>query len=188
LILAALALGCGSGEDASPGAQGVTPPVPETAAEQLPGGGGPGGGSMFHNVRYVDEQLTDEGFAAWLAEQRENIGVLQLDFSGNRLTAASVKLLLESRIGAIYTLQLSRNPIGDDGVEAIAQSPRTRQVANLYLRGVGMTDRGAAALAASPEVASLLYLALGGNRLTETGIAALKNSPHLEHCEIDLAD
>lgn len=180
-----LAFGCGSSDESSPGQK----PGSTAAAQdpiQLPGGGGPGGGgSAFHNVHYRDQELTDEGFAKWLGEQ-DRVGLIQLDFSGNKLTAASVEALTKVDIGSVYTLQLSRNPIGDDGVELVAKHKRTEELANLYLDHVGMTDRGAKALAASPYVASLLYLAVGGNQLTEAGVAALKNSPNLTKCEIDL--
>jgi hypothetical protein len=111
--------------------------------------------------------------------------VLQLDFSGNDLTAASVAALDKADIGAVYTLHLSRNPLGDEGVEAVAKSERAAQLTNLYLDRVGMTDRGAEVLAESPKLAGLLYLAVGGNELTEAGITALENSPHLKKCDID---
>jgi hypothetical protein len=177
-----LGLGCGSSDDSSPKQKPLAEPDPT----ELPGGGGPGGGggSAFHNVHYRDAELTDEGFAKWLAKQDE-VGLIQLDFSNNKLTAASVAALSKADIGSVYTLQLSRNPLGDEGVEAVLANPRTNELANLYLDHTGMTDRGARALAASPLVSSLLYLAVGGNQLSEAGVAALKNSPHLERCEID---
>ncbi|MBW2278823.1 MAG: hypothetical protein JRF63_15125, partial [Deltaproteobacteria bacterium] len=160
LASALLAGGCGPSDDTAP----------KETAEQLPGGGGPAGGSAFHNVHYRDQNLTDEGFAKWLGEQ-DRVGLIQLDFSGNKLTAASVEALAKVNIGSVYTLQLSRNPIGDEGVELIAKHKRSEELGNLYLDHIGMTDRGAVALAASPNVASLLYLAVGGNELTAAGIA-----------------
>lgn len=183
---ALLSFGCGSSDDNSaqpvPGAT-ATEPDPT----QLPGGGpgGGGGGSAFHNVHYRDAGLTDQGFAEWLGKQ-DKVGLIQLDFSGNQLTAASVAALNRADIGSVYTLELSRNPIGDEGAEVIAKAKRTGRLANLYLDHTGMTDRGAGALAASPFVSSLMYLAVGGNALTDAGIAALKNSPHLKDCQIDL--
>jgi len=182
----ACVMGCGGKDEAKPG-EGVTPdPTPDPVAKQdpttLPGGGG---GSAFHNVHYRDSELTDEGFSEWLGKQNR-VGLIQLDFSGNKLTAASVAALNRADIGSVYTLKLSRNPIGDEGVELIAKHERSERLANLSLDHVGMTDRGARALAASPFVSSLMYLAVGGNDLTEAGIAALRKSPHLKDCVIDL--
>lgn len=187
VVCALLGLGCGSSDDGSPGGRPGGSATAEQDPTELPGGGGPGGGggSAFHNVHYRDAELTDEGFAKWLAEQGQ-VGLIQLDFSGNKLTAAAVEALHKVDIGSVYTLELSRNPIGDAGAELIAGHQRTQEMANLYLDHTGMTDQGARALAASPYVASLLYLAVGGNQLSAEGIAALKKSPHLKNCQIDL--
>jgi len=129
-----------------------------------------------------DEGARILGSRAWFG----SLGVLQL--AGTGLTAAAVEALLgtESVLSNVETLDLSRNDLGDAGVEALARAPRTAGLTALALEAVGMGDRGAAALAASPLVRGLTSLSLADNRLTADGIAALRDSENLAECTLYL--
>jgi hypothetical protein len=94
----------------------------------------------------------------------------------------------ESKLGRVRDLSLNGNPLGDEGAEAIARSPKAKELNHLWLAKVGLTDRGAVALAESPHLAALEDLSVDGNQLTDAGRAALRNSKSLAKCSFDFED
>lgn len=129
--------------------------------------------------------------------------------SANALPPEAAGALASSAlVASLRTLDLSQNPIGDEGVEALARGAPLGLLDALSLRGVGLTDRGLArlasarwapsslslgdnaigdegarALAASPACARLRRLDLAGNGLTDEGVEALAASPYLRGLE-----
>jgi uncharacterized protein (TIGR02996 family) len=96
------------------------------------------------------------------------------------LDAEAVGLLAASpRLAGLRWLDLSSNPMGDEGAAALAASPHLRGLAYLDLGYCEIGPRGAAALAASPNLARLRYLSLTRNELGDDGVRALAASPHL---------
>ena len=105
------------------------------------------------------------------------------------ITAAGAAIVVgPDSVYGMRTLDLSDNPLGDEGVEALAQSPYASYMRSLYLGDVGATDRGAKALADSPHLANLSYLVLTGNGFTQEGKDALSASPHLAGCTIEFGE
>jgi hypothetical protein len=105
------------------------------------------------------------------------------------ITAAGAQVVIgPDSVYGLSTLDLSGNPLGDEGVEAIAASPYGSYLRSLYLNEVGATDRAARALASSPHLADLGYLELKGNALTDAGLAALAASPHLANCTVETGE
>jgi uncharacterized protein (TIGR02996 family) len=76
-------------------------------------------------------------------------------------------------------LNLSMNPIGDDGAKALAACLLLEPFTELVLRDCRIGDAGAAALAGSPHVANLTYLDLWHNRVGDAGARAFAAAPHL---------
>jgi uncharacterized protein (TIGR02996 family) len=81
-------------------------------------------------------------------------------------------------------LNLSMNPIGDSGAQALAACPDLEPFTELILRDCRVSDAGAIALAASPNVANLVYLDLWQNRIGDAGAKAMAASPHLGNVRV----
>ncbi len=93
--------------------------------------------------------------------------LVALDLRANRLGPASAEALARANPPRLTTLWLSANPIGDEGVRALARSPWMAQLRELNLDGTGMSDAGAEALLQSPHVDSIRKLICLKNELSE---------------------
>jgi hypothetical protein len=108
---------------------------------------------------------------------------------GNQLGPRSVAALVDSPwVGRLRRLGIHRNPLGDDGVTALARGGllhllRHDVVENSYpdgdLSGTGMTARGLTAVLDALPASGLSELALDDNPLGDDGIAALAAHPSL---------
>ena len=81
-------------------------------------------------------------------------------------------------------LNLSMNPIGDAGAQALAACPDLEPFTELLLRDCRVSDAGATVLAASPNVGNLVYLDLWQNRIGDAGAKAMAASPHLGNVRV----
>ena len=88
----------------------------------------------------------------------------------------------------VTQLRLSRNEIGDSGVEALSSTMFGRpfgffgllpRLTHLDLEWNGIEDSGAAALSKAPHLASLTVLNLGWNSIGASGAEALSKATHL---------
>ncbi|WP_407940022.1 hypothetical protein [Micromonospora tarapacensis] len=68
----------------------------------------------------------------------------------------------------LVALDLSGNPIGDDGLAALVDSPHLRRLRWLGLSGCGIGQTGAEALAASQNLPALRYVDLSDNLVEVT--------------------
>lgn len=107
----------------------------------------------------------------------------------------------------LNTLDIANNPIGDEGITHLTQSPNTA-LTTIDLYNTNITDEGVALLLTAPWIAQLNTLNLAHNTITNKsaqaiaqcealrhiktielykthidgdGIAALQASPHLSH-------
>lgn len=163
-------------------------------------------------VELPANQITGAGVAALLDSPIERLQVLDLYFNpigdaGARAIAASPKVKGVNRLRVSYgglsldglralvgpdsvlvgptQLDVSGNPVGDAGVEAILESRLAPHLRELGLRETGLTDTGARALAGAEVLSGLERLTIGRNALTDAGRKALRESPHLRHTRID---
>jgi Ran GTPase-activating protein (RanGAP) involved in mRNA processing and transport len=128
--------------------------------------------------------IGDRGAKAIAAGTERFHGLEILYLKDCKISAVGARALMDPKTGlkGLWEIELSDNPIGDAGVEAIAKNGHTSMLSGLYLSNVGMTDRGARALAASPHLGKLKSLYVDGNKLTPAGIQALKESPGFPKC------
>jgi uncharacterized protein (TIGR02996 family) len=103
--------------------------------------------------------------------------VRSLDLSnhaqGSRLGAERLAKLLDSPyLGGLQALNLSYNPVGQDGIKVLAGSPSLAGLTVLTLTFCGLSNAGVADLAASAHLVGLRTLSLSGN-ITALGIRAL---------------
>jgi serine/threonine protein kinase len=88
--------------------------------------------------------------------------------------------LKSGQTGALsWLLDLTNKQIGDEGVKALADSPRLANLSVLILSGNQISDEGAAALAGSSHIMNLSRLVLWDNRIGDEGVMALAASPQL---------
>lgn len=122
-----------------------------------------------------------DGLAALAASPLAGrLTVLELqntDVGDRGIRALTESPLLERIVGP--GLNLSMNPISDDGARALAGCEHLSPFTELILRDCRVGDPGAKALADSPYVANLVYLDLWKNRVGNPGAKALAASPHL---------
>jgi Ran GTPase-activating protein (RanGAP) involved in mRNA processing and transport len=115
--------------------------------------------------------------ASPLAEQLHVLEAQNTGIGDRGIAALADSPLLDRLLGP--GLNLSMNPIGNAGVQALAARPDLAPFTELILRECRVSDAGASALASSPNVANLVYLDLWQNRVGDVGARALAASPHL---------
>jgi uncharacterized protein (TIGR02996 family) len=103
----------------------------------------------------------------------------RLQLGRGPLGPVGLRELLRAPAPHLTALSLRGDPIGDEGVEGLAESALLGGLAELDLDRCRLTARGARALAASPRAAGLRALMLGNDALGDGGVAALAASPHL---------
>lgn len=134
---------------------------------------------VVHTLLLSGNPLGDAG-ARVLAESPAFATLTILYLSETGLGAAGLDRMLgpDSRLepGFLTNLDLSGNPLGDEGARILAASSRAGQLTHLELERTGLTDRGALALARSPHLGALEYLSLDGNDLTDAGVAAAREA------------
>jgi uncharacterized protein (TIGR02996 family) len=114
-----------------------------------------------------------EGAKALAAANLEKLTSLSL--LGASINAQAAKLLARAPWAAgLGSLDLSLNPLSNDGVQALAASPYLARLRCLELRRVRLASTGALALAKSPHLEGLEMLDLRDNRLSKKAVDALR--------------
>lgn len=142
----------------------------------------------------------------YLVDVPESVQLKKLDLKFNTLGAAGVQALTSNRAfycglthlnlsrcdistagaralahagGQLKELQLNNNPIGDDGVQELAESPALASLTTLRLRRTGLGSVVGTALASSRFLRGLTTLSLANNRLGYLGARELASSQGL---------
>lgn len=98
----------------------------------------------------------------------------KLDLDYTNLTGEKLRTLCESDcLRGIQELNLSNNPIGREGCEALASCPHLGQLENLFLHSCGLDDDDVEALLSSSHLRALRNLALSQNALTSRSVERL---------------
>ena len=110
---------------------------------------------MIPSERLLDRELAE------LLEDPRVVNLKELSLHNNALTAESARLIAGvPKLRGVQVLDLSFNPIRDDGVDALAQSELLQSVRILSLAAVAASGRTARVLAASPHAAGIAELDL----------------------------
>jgi hypothetical protein len=127
------------------------------------------------------KNLDDAGLAA-LVDQgalHHQVGVLLL--AGNRLTAGGLAHLERSSVHSLHELDLSGNPIGDEGLAAIGRSPKCQQLTALKLNDTGITREGLRRyLGGFTSRAALSALWVNHNDLGDGSLEILLGNPNVQ--------
>ena len=78
-------------------------------------------------------------------------------------------------------LELGSNPLGNEGVHHIVNSPFITQLVDLDLFSVSMDDEGVKSITQSDNLSQLEKLFLGQNGVTDVGAELLANAQNLKH-------
>jgi len=114
----------------------------------------------------------------------EDVRVVQ-----SQITALGVRGIMEGKnTSGLHSLNLMGSRVGDDGLRALAESPRLAQLERLLIQDVGATAAGVQALAASPHF-RVGNVAMGFQAIGDAGAEALAgatmvNSLRLESAQI----
>eukprot|EP00435_Cladocopium_sp_Y103_P074507 s374_g49.t1 len=126
---------------------------------------------------YITDRKIGNSGAKVVAEALRNSPTETLDLRSNEIGDQGVEALAESlkSNGSLKELALGGNSIGDRGAEAVAEGLKSNgSLKDLWLWYNNIGDRGAEALAESLKSnGSLKLLALGGNSIGDRGAEAL---------------
>ncbi|MDY3559933.1 TIGR02996 domain-containing protein [Gemmata sp. JC673] len=136
-------------------------------------------------VAYRNELGCDGLVALVESPLAQTLNVLEVQNTGIG-DRGSVALARSPLLGRLHGpgLNLSMNPITDEGARALAACEHLARFRELILRDCTVGDAGAAALASSPNVADLSILDLWQNRIGDAGARALAASPHLDGLDV----
>jgi len=133
--------------------------------------------------------LRDEG-ARLVAKSAKLAGLRELDLGDCELTEEAASLLASSRhLAGLTMLQLGNeieggNAIGDEGLEAIANSPNMANLMELDVGDNAITADGVRALLESPLIRHLYALNLSSNAIGTEGVKQLAASPHAANLHV----
>jgi uncharacterized protein (TIGR02996 family) len=131
----------------------------------------------------VSGRWDDEGLATFL-DSPHLTGLRQLILGVRGITAAGARALAEwAPLARLDHLDLTGNPLGDEGLAALAASPNVTHLRTLCLTNVKIGPAGVRALASSPHLAGLRELHLAVNAVGDEGAGYLADSPHLGRLE-----
>jgi len=111
-----------------------------------------------------------------------------LDLTGNQLSAAGLRELLESPHARFDSIDLAQNGLGDEGLRALASWPGFASLRSLGLSGNGLTE---ATLGLLADAANLDSLTLSRNPLPRSSLDGLPGSLRslaLSGCEVASLD
>lgn len=101
------------------------------------------------------------------------------------LQAPALHALVEARHWkSLTTLDLASNPVGSEGVEALAYSGRLPGLRTLFIHTCQLTMAGVVTLAGSPLLGQLRALDLRSNSVTSGGVAALAWAPGVRNLRV----
>ena len=133
-------------------------------------------GPALHTLKVAANPVGDAGVAAFVGGAlvgRVAARSKALDFRYTGVGPAGIAAVAACpAAAAVTTLDLSHNPVGDDGVAALCAG-HFDKLTRLSLAKTGLTDRGARHLAGSHLMAKLTHLDAAHNRLTRAGVDAL---------------
>jgi Ran GTPase-activating protein (RanGAP) involved in mRNA processing and transport len=130
--------------------------VDDTTLAELARGFTPG---RLKELTLDDNEIGDRGVQA-LAVSGVLRGVTTLILCSNSIGPLGAQTLAALDLPELHTLRLGFNPLGDEGIEALAASPGLANLCSLDLEGTGISPVGAHALAASPHLNELLQIHL----------------------------
>lgn len=146
------------------------------------------GSEQFANLHWLGLSHNEIGTARLRTLNRTQgfLRVPALDLSNNGLQAAELQVILNRSPGPfdpgtvrLRDLNLSHNPLGNDGMRVLGACRHLDGVQILRLVGCGVADEGLRVLAESPYLNSVVKLDLSSNPIGNVGCNALARRTHL---------
>jgi uncharacterized protein (TIGR02996 family) len=148
----------------------------------------------FPRVRrlIIHGPIGDDGFGT-LVGARQTAYLQSLNVTANEIGADGMSNLEPTALPSLTTLVLSGNPIGDEGLEALAAWKRLPAVEALYLSECEISGDGIATLLGGAPLAKLEKLTLSNNSELGDDIGAVLTKhasklPALRHLELKNSD
>lgn len=115
-----------------------------------------------------------------LADSAHLTGLRALDLRKNKIGAKGARAIGRA-FPELRTLDLTGNPLGEEGVTALASGSGLGNLRELCLQQTGIDDAGARALARSKLLEHVRVLSLRSNKITDAGARVLAESPALRN-------
>lgn len=147
------------------------------------------GGVAKQTLDLSHQGLDDAGLLKLVEEGalHHQVGILLL--AGNKLTAKGLAYLLQSQINGLHHLDLSGNPIGDQGLKFLAAHPKYGHVTTLHLNNTNITQAGLRHyLDSFSSRAPLTTLAVSHNPLGDGVVEVITGNKHLQWMNLHLTD
>jgi uncharacterized protein (TIGR02996 family) len=131
--------------------------------------------TRLDRLRLAGARISDAGLEALsrAADAGRLPRVRDLDLAGNELTAAGLRVLIESRLGRVTRLDLGNNPLGEDAAVILGREPLPAGLKVLDLGYTRLGDSGVRVLFRQPLPAGLRHLNLGANAITDAGVRSI---------------
>jgi uncharacterized protein (TIGR02996 family) len=137
--------------------------------------------SNLEKLTLREAQLSDVGVAA--LGQSPSIRLVELDLRHNQIGDSGLRQFVQGGgLTRLQTLLLGKNVVGAEGLRAIFESPQC-VLTELRVNWNPIGDEGVRAIALASSASSLLKLDLQMVGLHETGAIALSESPYLSQLE-----
>lgn len=142
----------------------------------------------FPNLQRLGLAKNDIGIARLQTLTRTNgfLRVPVLDLADNKLSAAGLQVILnrypfpvDAAANRLRDLDLSNNPLGDDGMRVLAACRHLANLRILRLVNCGISDEGVRILTSSLHLDNLVVIDLSKNPLTDSSGRYLRETSHL---------
>lgn len=121
-------------------------------------------------------QLEDQGFDYLINDTSTCAGLLQLQVSANRITAAgTISLTSSPYLRHLENLNLSHNPLGDASTAILSHADNLPSLKRLDLSFCDIHDHGALTFVSSPWFQQIECLDLRGNPIDSATVGRLRN-------------
>jgi uncharacterized protein (TIGR02996 family) len=126
-------------------------------------------------------EIGDDGASALAQALAKRTSPLHLLNVGDTAIGSSGAAALALALSGCHTLALTSNPVGDEGLEAIAGAKTLSSLRTLFLTNTDLTDAGVTGLAKSKFLGSLSRLGLARNEeVTAESLALIAASKKLK--------
>jgi uncharacterized protein (TIGR02996 family) len=135
--------------------------------------------SAIRALSFEDGVFTDDA-AEELAASKHTTALTRLELDRQPLGPNGVAAVARASFRALERLSVAECDIGDDGAEELFAAANVPILRELDLSENGLTDATCLALAASCRFGRLERLILCNNHITDEGVSAMAAAPHLD--------
>lgn len=139
----------------------------------------------LRSLSLADAALSDRGVGILARRGLRRLKTVRLQRA--QIASEGARIFADA-IGEPHEIVLNGNPLGDEGVLALARSGKLAEVRHLHLTGVGMSDTSAAVLIQEALSEELEYLVLRDNPIGDATARAIVRAGLRSLASIDVSE